>query len=162
MSEFTLTMIGCGILWIIGCVIMNIIFLPFSKKIKINIKLPIPERYRTKVNPIYKLIRESYGDYFLIEKWELKYTQHDVLDVVFVFLIPYPIYFEHFRYRSVGSYRITKDEKEIYSITYDRMVEFYEDEDVKYREINKKEEEESNRYKTQLNTINKTFNENYE
>jgi hypothetical protein len=128
--------------------------------IKIKVNLPKPKKYLTKVDPIYELYRDEWGEFVTIRKWSLGYNNENTIWLQLIFLlIPYPIEFFSYGYHiedSVVACRYGQEE----TITEDIGIIYERNWEIIYgKEIEEKRKKEliDNVYKT----ANKIFNENY-
>lgn len=131
-----------------------------SKKYSLKIKLPIPKKYKTKVNPIYEISFSYLSDYYYIHKHSLGYEENESLGFFSFILIPYPIKIETYQYNQEEGL-FFGDEK--FVDNFQGSVEvFYENKMRIKREKFELELQKENKLQNKLNTLNKTFKENYE
>lgn len=131
-----------------------------KEKFKKTVRLPIPKRFKTKVNPIYEIKRDSFGGDYYIFKYSLRYSRNNLYDMFCFFLIPYPITFETYGYNLEGECGLG-DDVEV-CVLEDSLEEFYEKQDKIEKQKKQKENEEKNKLQNKLHVLNKTFKENYE
>lgn len=111
-------------------------------------KIPPPKRFKNKVNPIYKIKKDSEG-WYSVSKFELQWNnEHDLANA-----IPFSKLFATFDYIFVGSYLFNIELEGITDIE-----KLWEEEDA----INLAEKELKQRKTDKLEQLNKTFKENYE
>lgn len=87
----------------------------FFERIKIRIRRKDENKYRNKVNPIYRIRESSWGTEMYIDKWSLKYNNKEWVDIL-LFFIPYPIEVLFWGYSIDDSVYIC-DKKNISNIT---------------------------------------------
>jgi hypothetical protein len=148
-------------IWLIIGMVLKSWFDSYSwyKRIKYTHKFKVPERYKTKVDPIYELTESEWTNSYHIRKWSLKWYEKESHMFLSIMLI-YPTEFLTYGYQSDGSVFICekKDIKEIKG----SLEENYE------RIWNKENEEHllKNGLKNEqikfVDELNKVFNENYE
>jgi len=133
---------------------------PWYNKIKYTYKFKIPEKYETKVNPIYELTDNEWdSSSFFIKKWSLRFYQKGKHQILAIFLI-YPVEFLSFGYQYDDSVFICK-KKDIESIegtleeNYERIWSKENEEYLREKALKDKQIEF-------VGELNKTFNENYE
>jgi hypothetical protein len=129
-------------------------------KIKYTYKFKIPEKYETKVNPIYELTDDEWNSTsFFIKKWSLRFYQKETHQILAIFLI-YPVEFLSFGYQHDDSVFLCK-KKDIESIegtleeNYERIWSKENEEYLREKALKDKQIEF-------VGELNKTFNENYE
>lgn len=147
--------------WFIFSSVINLI--PYTinlwGKMSIKINAPRPKRYKTKVDPIYKITLGFNRDSYFVEKYELRYETNDFAQLLLL-LIPYPIELNFFGYHFVSSYFVCKkseidfieeDLKDIYERKHDTATYTTQLRNIEKIKIQNKED-----------NLNKVFNENYE
>ncbi len=128
-------------------------------KIKYEYKFKIPEKYRTKVNPIYELREDDWNDGLNIRKWSLRYYEKEKHQVLSLLLI-YPIQFLTYGYQIEDTVRLCS-KKEIDSVT-GTLEENYELIWGKENEKYLLEKELKDKKKQKIKNLNQVFEENYE
>jgi len=120
-------------------------------------KIPAPKRFKTKITPIYEInIYEDYKDFFTVSKHELKWVDFDGYTYLFWF-IPFVSLFQHYKYVEVATYEFDtklEEDTDIGALWEEKFAE----KDLK-QQIKETEEE---RLIARVNTLNKTFKDNYE
>jgi hypothetical protein len=129
------------------------------EKIIITYRFRIPERFKTKVDPIYELKNSEWDDTMIIKKWSLmEYEKdwHELLSSLFL----YPIRFISYGYQLEDSVSLCKrskleDVQGTLEENYERIWGKNNAEHLRDEEIRKKR-------KNIINNLNQTFNENFE
>jgi len=130
------------------------------EKIKYTYKFKIPEKFQTKVSPIYELTSNEWNNSsFLIKKWSLKFYQKDEHFLLSLFLI-YPIEFLSYGYQFEDSVFLCK-KKDIESVE-GTLEENYEKIWVKENEQYLTEKALKDQQKQRIKDLNQVFDENYE
>lgn len=157
-------LLGTGLLliiWLIIGVVLRVTLEKFSlyKKIKYTHRFRIPERYETKVDPIYELIESEWTNSYHIRKWSLKWYEKEPHMFLSIMLI-YPTEFLTYGYQSDGSVFICekKDIKEIKGSLEENYERIWNKENEEYLLKNGLKNEQIKF----VDELNKVFNENYE
>jgi hypothetical protein len=129
------------------------------QRIKYTHKFKVPERYRTKVDPIYELIESEWSNSYHIRKWSLKWYEKEPHMFLSIMLI-YPTEFLTYGYQSDGSVFICekKDIKEIKGSLEENYERIWNKENEEYLLKNGLKNEQVKF----VDELNKVFNENYE
>lgn len=150
------------ITYILFTIVFRLILLLFQFNKKITIKIKIPKSKNNKNKDFYYLLTELEThdfEYWLIRKYAFynlkKYnyecTQENILTILAIFIIPYPIIFYKYSYILENSFR--HHINDLSSFTYVDLVENYEF----YKEKLDKNKKE---IKEKINLINKINNIN--
>lgn len=165
LSDIFVIILGCFLLllaWLVVGMLMHMLLnkLSLYDKIKYVHKFKIPEKYQTKVNPIYELCNDNWdGSIFSIKKWSLKYYQKEGHQILCLFLI-YPVEFFTYGYQVDDTVFLCK-KKDIETVVgtleenYERLWAKNNEEYLTDRALKDKQQEV-------INQLNKTFSENYE
>lgn len=165
LSDFAALILGGFLLlmlWLVIGMFIHMLLDKFSlyEKIKYVHKFKIPEKYQTKVNPIYELTNNNWdGSVFYIKKWSLKYYQREGHQILSLFLI-YPVEFLTYGYQSDDTIYLCK-KKDIETVVgtleenYERLWAIENEKYLTERALKDKQQDV-------INGLNKTFSENYE
>lgn len=148
--------------WLVVGVVISSWFqkYPWYNKIKYTYKFKIPEKYETKVNPIYELTDDEWNNSsFFIKKWSLQFYQKETHLILSIFLI-YPIEFLSYGYQLEDTVFLCK-KKDIESIG-GTLEENYEMIWGKENEKYLTERAEKDKQKQKIKNLNQIFDENYE
>ena len=165
LSDFAALILGGFLLlmlWFVFGMFVHMLLNKFSlyEKIKYVHKFKIPEKYQTKVNPIYELTEDNWdSSVFYIKKWSLRFFQKETHPILSIFLI-YPIEFLTYGYQNDDSIYLC-NKKDIESIE-GTLEENYERIWLKENEKYLTEKALKNKQIEFVSELNKTFNENYE
>ena len=145
--------------------ILHLFYLLFNirDKYSITIRLPKSKKYKNKVDPIYELsfCTITLRDDVFINKWVLNYINiNTFVQFILCLFIPYPINLLKFGYYMEDSVYICKT-NEILKLG-DDLKTIYENEIEKILKKQEIENKKRNEFKNKFETLNKTFNENYE
>jgi hypothetical protein len=149
-------------MWLLLGLIMNSWLSRYSwyEKIKYVHKFKIPEKYKSKVNPIYELCKSDWEyDRLIIKKWSLKFYEKEKNQILSILLI-YPIKFLSYGYQ-FEDYVFLCMKNDVESIN-GTLEENYE---RIWGEQNKEYQEEvrvKNTHNKMIEDLNKTFLENFE
>jgi hypothetical protein len=129
------------------------------QRIKYTHKFKVPERYRTKVDPIYELTESEWTNSYHIRKWSLKWYEKEP-HMFLSFMLIYPTEFLTYGYQSDGSVFICekKDIKEIKGSLEENYERIWNKENEEYLLKNGLKNEQIKF----VDELNKVFNENYE
>jgi hypothetical protein len=161
-------------MYIFQCIVVGLIVLVFGSaiinlclmwwdlwyKIKINIQLPKPKRYSSKVAPIYQLEYSRWEEMMVIHKWDLDYVSNDNLQIFLPFVCFYPIIIKFWKYRLIDTVTVC-DVDNVINLP-DDLGKLYED---KWAITNEKwlnEERVRKEKRNKIDSLNKVFNENFE
>jgi hypothetical protein len=156
-----LTFLALAVWLVVGMVVHSWLEkYPWYNKIKYTYKFKIPEKYETKVNPIYELTDDEWNNTsFFIKKWSLRFYQKEAHQILAIFLI-YPIEFLSFGYQHDDSVFLCK-KKDIESIE-GTLEENYEKIWAKENEQYLTEKALKDQQKQRIKDLNQVFDENYE
>lgn len=143
----------------------------FNKEYLFTIKLPIPKRFKTKIDPIYKYGYSEVNDWYVkgIYKYELKYKTISNILISNLILPIIPINIEKFGYVE-NEYSLKEHDEygtlrnkhfNIEDSNFDIKSE-YENAYSLYKQKQQLEMSKYNLEESNINKINKIFNENYE
>jgi len=154
------------LLYVLFCFGINLIFrgiyimiFPTSKYFKIY--LHKSEKFKTKVNPIYKIYVKNYseGEYYYIKKFSLKYKESEGYDIISFITIPFPtLIFKYGYYEEEYNYKLCSI-KDIETCN-TNIGELYEKENAKAMELYDIELAKVNKAKQKLDDLNKVYNDN--
>jgi hypothetical protein len=148
-------------IWLLIGMVLKSWFDSYSwyKRIKYTHKFKVPERYKTKVDPIYELIESEWSNSYHIRKWSLKWYEKEPHMFLSIMLI-YPTEFLTYGYQSDGSVFICekKDIKEIKGSLEENYERIWNKENEEYLLKNGLKNEQIKF----VDELNKVFNENYE
>lgn len=149
-------------IWLVLGMIINSWLSRYSwyKKIKYVHKFKIPEKYKSKVNPIYELCESDWEyDRLIIKKWSLKFYEKQKNEILSIFLI-YPIKFLSYGYQFEDSvFLCMKNDIESIGGT---LEENYERIWSKENEQYLIEKTVKDKKKQKIKDLNQVFEENYE
>jgi hypothetical protein len=158
-------MITITFMFVIGVIRLIMIFLDihFQRKFfqnhAIKIYLPKSNKWKTKLEPIYEVDIEWYGDFYFIRKWVLQWNKLDGWNVFLAVIIPWPIEIYRYGYGEEGT---VCDIAERVILNTDDVVLFYKQEKDK-EEAKQKVINTSKSLKQQhLDKLNEVFTQNYE
>lgn len=144
--------------WVISSLI-HVAFLHFNvwEKWKITIKRKINPKFLNKVDPIYRLEKSTLSSMLSVTKyeldWEIKLSTQLLLT-----MIPIPIEVIYFGYQSRKSYDAC-EEKDIVDFNNIYTLEGY----YEMKKLDEETEEKTRKTNESIiESLNKTFNENYE
>lgn len=146
------------ITYILFTIVFRLILLLFQFNKKITIKIKIPKSKNNKNKDFYYLLTElethdlNYNNnYYNLKKYNYECTQENILTILAIFIIPYPIIFYKYYYILENSF--LHHINDLSSFTYVDLVENYEF----YKEKLDKNKKE---IKEKINLINKINNIN--
>lgn len=129
------------------------------EKIKYTYKFKIPEKFQTKVSPIYELCENDWDSGMNIRKWSLQYYQKEGHMILSLFLL-YPIEFLTYGYQIDDTVFLCK-KKDIESVE-GTLEENYEKIWAKENEEYLTKRALKDNQKQKIKDLNQVFDENYE
>jgi hypothetical protein len=132
----------------------------WCEKIKYIHKFKIPEKYKSKVSPIYELCESDWEtDRLVIKKWSLKFYEKEKNQILSVFLI-YPIEFLSYGYQLEDAVFLCykKDTESIGGTLEENYERIWGKENEQYLT----EKAEKDKQKSKIKDLNQIFDENYE
>ena len=149
--------------WIIGSLLVRLSLLAFKLDdlFPNKIYLKKPDKFLTKVDPIYELFQvEIDGDYY-IKKYSLGYKLDNTISGFLFFFIPVPIYFYRYRYidNRWAFFACSKD----YILSFDSDIKtVYETKLLDDAETEIRTKKYEDEILNKISEINAIYTENYE
>jgi hypothetical protein len=145
-----------------GWFLSLILFIPLSFFLKI--KLPfLKNKYKNKVDPIYKLEKEEWDSYYRVYKYELGWVIPDDLPWYYI-VFPVCLIFPLYRYvRHCESWgRFVKEQIIDENFTIEDLSKYWEESYFDAKMEHHAHNIEINQFNSKLDDINQEFIENYE